>query len=187
MLWAPFLHADEYHLYYNLVSLLWKGAQLEPVLGSLYFLALVIELGLTSAGLYLGLAYFLAGKGTGWFSMRRGFHRRRTNGLLGSCAVGFSGILFGLKSILHHNAPGWTVVAGFRLPIRYVAWVELVIAQLVSPEASFVGHLCGILAGLIHIYVSRPLLYNKILAYRRRQRQGSGRTAPTWGRGTWGA
>lgn len=184
MLWAPLLHADEYHLYYNIVSLLWKGAQLEPALGSLYFLALVLELGITSSCLYLGLAYLLAGKGSAWFSLWRGFRRRRA-GLMGSCAVGFSGILFGFKSILHHNTPGWTVVAGFRLPIRYVAWAELVIAQFVSPEASFVGHLCGILAGLLHIYVSRPLIYSKIAAFRRWRRNS--RTSPTWGHGTWGA
>lgn len=135
--WAPWLHADEMHLFYNMSSLLWKGSQLEPRLGSLGFLRLVAELALTSSALYVTGALLLA----------------RHAPLLGrplmrTCAVGFSGVLFGLKVVLNHNSPGWTEVLGMRLPTKYVCWAELLYLQLLVPNASFMGHLCGILAGL---------------------------------------
>lgn len=31
--------------------------------------------------------------------------------------------------------------------VQYVAWAELLIIQMYAPNASFAGHLCGILAG----------------------------------------
>ena len=34
---APFFHADEWHLYYNMVSFMWKGRNLEPHFGSAYY------------------------------------------------------------------------------------------------------------------------------------------------------
>ncbi len=36
---------------------------------------------------------------------------------------------------------------------QYLCWVELVLAQVLTPNASLVGHLSGILAGLFHVYV----------------------------------
>lgn len=40
--------------------------------------------------------------------------------------------------------------------MQYAAWAELVIIQLVMPNVSFVGHLCGILAGAAPARRSRP-------------------------------
>lgn len=87
LLWSPFLHADHLHLYYNLSSFLWKGAQLEPRLGPLPFLRLVAELALVSQLLYVGLAVGLRARyrALGWALTR-------------SCAVGFSAVLFGMKA-----------------------------------------------------------------------------------------
>lgn len=49
-------------------------------------------------------------------------------------------------SAVHHNTLSISC-------LQYVAWVELVIISLVTPNASFLGHLAGILAGLLHIAV----------------------------------
>ena len=38
-----------------------------------------------------------------------------------------------------------------RARLQYGAWAELVLIQLVTPNASFVGHLAGILAGLLYV------------------------------------
>lgn len=134
-LWAPWLHADALHLYYNLSSLLLKvslgacwacatacqqqrqercalarparagshspgtaaeqtnartlrpqGGQLEPRLGLLPFARLVAELALVSNALYLAAAAALVrmAPALGWPLWR-------------GCAVGFSGVLFGMK------------------------------------------------------------------------------------------
>jgi hypothetical protein len=38
--------------------------------------------------------------------------------------------------------------------VQYMCWVELLIAQVANPQASFLGHVCGILAGLLHVKVT---------------------------------
>lgn len=179
LFWAPFLHGDEMHLYYNMGSLLWKGSRLEPQLGPIKFAALVAELLFTSGALYVAAATTMAAKSRFW-----------TRGAFNSCAVGFSGVLFGLKIILNSRSAGWSTVAGFRLPTKYAAWAELVAIQLISPEASFLGHLCGIVAGLLHVYVFSKLFAVVERMWRRsaRRNQRSNRgTSRTYGQGTWGS
>jgi rhomboid domain-containing protein 1 len=57
--------------------------------------------------------------------------------------VGFSAVLFALKYVLNATSPGSSVVGGIAVPTRWAAWVELVLISLVTPNASFLGHLCG--------------------------------------------
>ena len=37
--------------------------------------------------------------------------------------------------------------------VQYVCWAELLYIQLLTPRASFLGHLGGISAGLLHVHV----------------------------------
>jgi len=78
---------------------------------------------------------------------------------LKSCAVGFSGVIFALKVLTTHYNTGQSRQSMFGIPLpgKYAYWAELVIIQLVSPNASFVGHLAGILVGLA--YTKGPLKY----------------------------
>ena len=41
--------------------------------------------------------------------------------------------------------------------LQYVTWAELLYIQLLTPNASFLGHLAGILAGMLHITVLQRL------------------------------
>ncbi len=45
----------------------------------------------------------------------------------------------------------------FSVPVQYVCWAELLYIQLLTPKASFMGHLGGILAGLLHVNVLEHL------------------------------
>jgi hypothetical protein len=140
-----------------------QGNQLEPRMGSLPFLALVAELGLLSNLLYVGAAAALStlspapspprsllarllaplvGGGRGWGGGgdgMLGMLRQALSLLLDprgpmrSCAVGFSGVLFGLKAVLGHGAGGWGSVHGMPLPMRYMSWAELLLAQMLVP------------------------------------------------------
>ncbi|KAF8385055.1 hypothetical protein PRIPAC_74197 [Pristionchus pacificus] len=66
------------------------------------------------------------------------------------------GVIFALKVLSSTYTPedvwlmGWLPV-----PSRYACWAELILIQILSPNASFVGHLAGILAGLL--YTMGPL------------------------------
>lgn len=43
------------------------------------------------------------------------------------------------------------------IPLQYVTWAELIYIQLLTPNASFLGHLAGILAGMLHVTVFQRL------------------------------
>lgn len=45
---------------------------------------------------------------------------------------------------------------GFRVHTRYATWLELALISFLVPNASFLGHLCGIMAGIL--YVELPIV-----------------------------
>ena len=128
------------HLYYNMVSFILKGSYLEPMYGTLNFAILI---GLLSAGcsaMYVGISYGLMQITGDWSYFT-------------TCAIGFSAVLFALKVIgvceerdrLHN-------VGGFSVPSKLAVWTELILIHLMVPNASFVGHLGGIIVGCIYCY-----------------------------------
>ncbi|XP_063551319.1 rhomboid-related protein 4 isoform X3 [Gorilla gorilla gorilla] len=143
LLLSPLHHADDWHLYFNMASMLWKGINLERRLGSRWF-AYVI----TTFSVLTGVVYLLLQFAVAEFMDEPDFKR--------SCAVGFSGVLFALKVLNNHYCPGGFVnILGFPVPNRFACWVELVAIHLFSPGTSFAGHLAGILVGLM--YTQGPL------------------------------
>lgn len=63
----------------------------------------------------------------------------------------FSGVLFALKVITtKESEPRMVNIGGILVPSRYAAWVELIAIHLLVPNASFMGHLAGILAGFLY-------------------------------------
>jgi rhomboid domain-containing protein 1 len=135
-------HVNSMHLYYNMSSFLFKGRLLERVMGSIQFAWLIMcfiigsGMVLTASTLFLD-AYFP--------QYNAGF----------SCAVGFSGVLFALNTILPFmlRSPEQSQIMGFQFPTKYVTLVELVMIHLLVPGSSFLGHLAGIFVGLM--FVSR--------------------------------
>ncbi|CAL9684423.1 unnamed protein product [Knipowitschia caucasica] len=140
---SPLHHADDMHLYFNMVSLLWKGKRLEGLLGGPFFLFV-----LTVFSVLTGLVYVLLEGALTELTQDYSFSMQ--------CAVGFSGVLFGLKVLVNHYFPGSvSYVMGIPISSRYASWAELVLIHITSPGTSFIGHLSGILVGLL--YTSGPL------------------------------
>uniref|UniRef100_A0A672KJZ1 Peptidase S54 rhomboid domain-containing protein n=1 Tax=Sinocyclocheilus grahami TaxID=75366 RepID=A0A672KJZ1_SINGR len=143
LLLSPFHHADDMHLYFNMASLLWKGIKLERKLGGAWFAYL-----LSVFSLLTGLVYLLLETGL--------THMTEDSSYSLQCAVGFSGVLFGLKVVNNHYHPGGaTYIMGLPVANRYACWVELVLIHIMNPGTSFVGHLAGIVVGLL--YTTGPL------------------------------
>lgn len=143
LLLAPLHHADDMHLYFNMASLLWKGMRLERRLGGAWFFYL-----LSVFSLLTGLVYLLLEVALTELTQDQSYSMQ--------CAVGFSGVLFALKVLCNHYHPGgMTYVMGVPVPNRYSSWAELVLIHITSPGTSFIGHLAGILVGLL--YTSGPL------------------------------
>ncbi len=139
---SSIIHVDDMHLYYNMLSLCWKGIHLESSIGSVAYLQLVVFSLLVSHSLMVLVPWTLDIMGVD--PLISGFH---------SCAVGFSAVLFSLKYVWNAQSHSQTSnVMGIPVPTRYAAWLELVLISLISPNVSFVGHLCGILAGMLYLH-----------------------------------
>lgn len=52
-----------------------------------------------------------------------------------------------MQVVLNSESPNTTSIYGFHVPTKYAAWLELVLIHVLVPNASFLGHLCGIVAG----------------------------------------
>jgi len=131
-------HADDVHLYFNVASLLVKGAMLETRMGSEMLLCFVVYAALASSLIYVAAAPL--------FAVR-------------SCAVGFSAVLFAMKLVLNYDdfRPGSTrraSVFGVSIAARHAHWLEIIVASYVNPRSSLLGHAAGALAGLL--WTQRP-------------------------------
>lgn len=143
LLLAPFHHADDWHLYYNMISMLWKGIMLERKLKSIWFAYIIAVFSLLIGIVYMVLEILLV------IILDDPSYEM-------NCGVGFSGVLFALKVLNNHYNPGRVSnVLGLPISSKYACWVELVAIHLISPGASFAGHLAGILVGLM--YTMGPL------------------------------
>ncbi|XP_061061515.1 rhomboid-related protein 4 isoform X2 [Eubalaena glacialis] len=143
LLLSPLHHVDDWHLYFNMASMLWKGIHLERRLGSRWFAYVITTFSLLTGVVYLFLEFALA-------------ELMDEPDLRSNCAVGFSGVLFALKVLNNHYCPGGFVnVLGFPVPNKFACWAELLAIHFISPGTSFAGHLAGILVGLM--YVCGPL------------------------------
>ncbi|XP_044499289.1 rhomboid-like protein 14, mitochondrial isoform X2 [Mangifera indica] len=136
---SAFYHVGESHLFYNMMSLLWKGIRLETSMGSTEFASMVVVL----VGLSQGITLLLAKSLLLFFDYGKPYYSEY--------AVGFSGVLFAMKVILNSHSENFTNVYGFIVPARYAAWAELILIQMFVPGVSFLGHLGGILAGILYL------------------------------------
>ena len=129
---------------YNL-SFTILGSKLENRFGPIRFAVTLVTFCIVSTVLTVALS-FAASE-----IMDDGFY-------LSQCAVGFSGVLFAFKVLLSYydsTQGSYTRVMFLTVPVRMAFWVELVLIQILVPNASFVGHLAGILTGLL--FVKGPL------------------------------
>ncbi|GAU16765.1 hypothetical protein TSUD_200080 [Trifolium subterraneum] len=140
---SAFYHTGEPHLVYNMISLLWKGIQLESSMGSVQFASMVASLLTLSQGITLILSKSLLI----FFDYERSYYYEY--------AVGFSGVLFAMKVVLNSQSEDYSNVYGVLVPSRYAAWAELILIQLFVPGVSFIGHLSGIFAGLVYLRLTR--------------------------------
>lgn len=142
ILLGPFVHADSWHLYYNMISFMWKARTLEKRYGSFYFAYVIAVFTVLTSMVYLLFNVYLA-EYVDWSYSN-------------VCAVGFSGVIFAVKVLTTHLQPNhMSYVFGIGIPSKLAVWAELILISVLNPNASFIGHLAGILVGLA--FVSGPL------------------------------
>ena len=144
LLLASYFHADEYHLYYNMASFIWKALTLERHFGSGYLLYMIAVFSVASNAVYVAISVLMV-------------QLTDDPSYMSTCAVGFSGVIFALKVVTTHIQPyGMSSLMGFiSVPVKLAVWLELVLMSVLFPNVSFVGHLAGILVGVA--FTSGPL------------------------------
>lgn len=154
---STLVHGGSLHLVYNLSSFLYKGVVLEIELGSTQLFIIIVYLMFSSSALYILMAVIADVMNI-------------DTSIMNNCCVGFSGVIFGLKVLVNSDdiyARHTEDIFGFSMPKRTV-WAELILASLAGPQVSFLGHLCGILAGIIYLYIARKAGF--VTQTRRRRR-----------------
>ena len=132
---AACAHVHPLHLAFNLAGL-WALRPVEGALGSGEYLSASLLLLAGGAALthaaYHALIVWLR---------RDGYDRHEV--------VGYSGVVFGLMALQAARAPRGAVlvVLGARVPAALAPFASLLLTSLLVPNASFIGHAAGILAG----------------------------------------
>jgi membrane associated rhomboid family serine protease len=131
-------HAGLLHLAFNMMAFFPMGTSLERSLGSFNLLWLIGILIFLGDGLYIAVSYLASLVG---FPI-----------LLSHCAVGFSGVIFGLIPLDVRASGGAqrSIFGLFTVPALAYPWVLLVLWQLLVPQSSFLGHLSGLAIGQLY-------------------------------------
>ncbi|XP_010526188.1 PREDICTED: RHOMBOID-like protein 13 [Tarenaya hassleriana] len=136
---SAFSHISVLHLVFNM-SALWSLGVVEQLghagLGAGYYLHYTLVLIVLSGVLVLGIYHLLIVR------FKVDYFRRVT-------AVGYSCVVFGWMTILSVKQPSSKLdLFGFlSLPISFAPFESLVFTSIIVPQASFLGHLSGILVG----------------------------------------
>lgn len=136
---SAFSHISVIHLVFNM-SALWSLGVVEQLghmgLGAQFYLHYTLILIVLSGLLVIGAYHVLIQR----FKLE---HFRRVT------AVGYSCVVFGWMTILSVKQPSSSLnLFGFlSLPISFAPFESLVFTSIIVPQASFLGHLSGIIVG----------------------------------------
>jgi len=131
---ASFSHFNILHLFFNMSSL-WSSRQIELVFGWMFYVKYSFVLLVFSVILILLCYHILI------------FKFRKEN-YLNSLAVGYSCVVFGWMTILSQlsSATNFNIL-GIEIPLTLAPFGSLIFTSLIIRNASFIGHLSGIMIG----------------------------------------
>ncbi|KAJ7539038.1 hypothetical protein O6H91_11G074500 [Diphasiastrum complanatum] len=141
LLTSAFSHISFLHLVFNM-SALWSLGVVERLkevgLGIEYYIHYSLVLLILSALAVLGMYHTLIHR------FKLDYYKRVT-------AVGYSCIVFGWMTILAAKQPSskLELFGVLSLPISFAPFESLVFTSIIAPQASFIGHLAGILVGYL--------------------------------------
>jgi rhomboid domain-containing protein 1 len=168
---SHFVHLGDWHLYYTMLSWLYKARAEELRVGSEFFLLWVLVAALGTTILFIALsATLVMTTRPSWFGF--GAEWLDPN----SCAVGMTGIIFALKAARQYDhrrrdeAPPqnqndqgdrflygawgglfWDPFAWAPSFVKNNVWLEVVFVELIAPEVSLLWHLSGVMCGVVMV------------------------------------
>ena len=140
---SEFTHANPAHIVFNMSGLLLFGVNVENTYGSAFYfainVALIVISTLISLTFYLVLSLFVP-------QIYRGGPQNFYN-----CGVGYSNVMFGLAMIFSYvgDEPYQNLFGICRLDKKLIPWIYMLMIYFTIPDSSFLGHFCGLIAGLM--------------------------------------
>jgi rhomboid domain-containing protein 1 len=135
---AHLFHVNILHVSLNLMAFAPLASSQEHARGSSRFAMALASIWTASDIIYMATTFLTS-------------HLLPGISLLSGCAVGLSGIVFALIAIdaLEASEPQRSIFGLFSVPTKTYPFALLLFWQLVVPSASLMGHLSGLLAGLL--------------------------------------
>lgn len=152
---STYTHLAFFHLFWNMSVLVYYGGIYERKWGSMKFLLNTILFGLLCNLLHVAVAFVITSIPMPiWIK----------SNLVYTCSLGFSGVLFFLISIdcfdpKVSSSEGQQVFGLMPVPKKYYPWIMLALMQLMIKNVSFIGHLAGLLLGLMYARDNQHLLH----------------------------
>ncbi|GAB4819441.1 hypothetical protein N2152v2_006487 [Parachlorella kessleri] len=145
---SPVLHANLPHLATNLAGFIAEGSELERRIGSSAMLGTIAAIGALSQSIYIAGCWGATKLSSAASVVVPYYH---------GYAIGSSAVVFGLQALvgyLREAERGPYVDEEFPYTHgRYRCWLSLGVTHWLVPGASLAGHVSGIAAGLLTIYV----------------------------------
>ena len=152
---STYTHLAFFHLFWNMSVLVYYGGIYERKWGSMKFL-----LNVALFGLLCNLLHILVASMITVIPMPLWIK----SNLVYTCSLGFSGVLFFLISIdcfdpKVSSTEGQQVFGLMPVPKKYYPWIMLALMQLMIKNVSFIGHLAGLLLGLMYARDNQRILH----------------------------
>jgi membrane associated rhomboid family serine protease len=148
LLTSAFFHGGLQHIFFNMMSVVTIGSGVERSLGTIAMAHVALWSVLLGSLLFVAIQWTMTFLITG------------DGKYIAQPAVGFSGAIFALAVLESYRSlqPTRSVFGFFSVPTRVYPWVLMALIQYLVPNVSLVGHLAGILVGLLHVYGSTSFL-----------------------------
>lgn len=148
---SSLFHVSILHLVFNMLALVPIGSGIERILGSIRYAHVLFLIATCNGVLHLLVALIAA---------YNPFHRY--DYFIKECSIGFSGMIFAMivMETSLSGAQNRSIFGLFNVPAKWYAWILLILFQILIPNVSLLGHLCGILSGFAYSYgLLNPLLF----------------------------
>jgi rhomboid domain-containing protein 1 len=140
---ATFSHADMKHIFFNMMTMMIFSPVVEKHHGFSDYLIINILLIIGQHLIALLIMFIMTCVPESLYGGPKYYF---------SCALGYSGVLYGYLMLWAFTGDKKTNVFGmFKIRKFLIPWIWLFITQIIIPEASFIGHLSGILFAVIII------------------------------------
>ena len=139
---SEFTHANPAHIVFNMAGLLAFGVEVEKTYGTAFYF--VINIMLIIVSVILSMTFYV----TMVFLVPPQYRGGPEN--LFQCGVGYSNVLFGIAMIFAYVGDPYQNFFGLcRFEKKYIPWFYMLAIYVTIPESSFIGHFCGLIAGLL--------------------------------------